>query len=84
MGRKQADGGSVMLLEMFCWETLGPAIHVDVTLTCTIYLSIVADHVSWKQYSLMAVASFSRIIHRATKQNWFRNGLRSTTMSLRC
>ena len=39
---------------------------------------------SWKQYSLMAVASFSRIIHRATKQKCFRNGLRGTTMSWRC
>lgn len=38
---------------------------------------------SWKQYALMAVASFSSIIHLATKQKWFRNGLRSTTMSLK-
>ncbi|KAK3564655.1 hypothetical protein QTP86_024529, partial [Hemibagrus guttatus] len=38
-------GGSVMLWAMFCWEILGPAIHVDVTLTRTTYLSIVADHV---------------------------------------
>ena len=45
MGRRQAGGGSVMLWAMFCWETLGPAIHVDVTLTRTTYLSIVADHV---------------------------------------
>ena len=45
MGRSQAGGGSVMLWAMFCWETLGPAIHVDVTLTRTTYLSIVADHV---------------------------------------
>ncbi|KAK3524459.1 hypothetical protein QTP70_029308, partial [Hemibagrus guttatus] len=45
MGRRQAGGGSVMLWAMFCWETLGPAIHVDVTLTSTTYLSIVADHV---------------------------------------
>ena len=35
-------------------------------------------------YSLMAVASFSRITHHATKQKWFRNGLRSTTTTLRC
>ena len=45
MGRRQAGGGSVMLWAMFCWETLGPAIHVDVTLTRITYLSIVADHV---------------------------------------
>ncbi|KAK3523387.1 hypothetical protein QTP86_029885, partial [Hemibagrus guttatus] len=30
---------------LFCWETLGPAIPLDVTLTRTTYLSIVADHV---------------------------------------
>ncbi|KAK3513688.1 hypothetical protein QTP70_028775 [Hemibagrus guttatus] len=30
---------------MFCWETLGPAIHVDFTLARTTYLSIAADHV---------------------------------------
>ena len=45
MGRKQSGGGRVMLWAMFCWETLGPAIHVDVTLTRTTYLSIVADRV---------------------------------------
>ena len=33
VGRRQAGGGSVMLWAMFCWETLGPAIHVDVNLT---------------------------------------------------
>ena len=31
MGRRQAGGVSVMLWAIFCWETLGPAIHVDVT-----------------------------------------------------
>ncbi len=36
--------GSVMLWAMFCKETLGPAIHVNVTLTRTTYLSIIADH----------------------------------------
>ena len=45
MGRRQAGGGSVMLLAVFCWESLGPAIHVDVTLKCTTHLMIVADHV---------------------------------------
>jgi len=29
----------------FCWETFGPAIHVDVTLKSTTYTSIVADYV---------------------------------------
>ena len=32
----------MIIWEMFC---LGSAIHVDVTLTCTTYLSIAADHV---------------------------------------
>ncbi|MCI4388573.1 hypothetical protein PGIGA_G00087550 [Pangasianodon gigas] len=45
MGRRQAGRGSVMLWAMFCWETLGPVIHVDVTLTRTIYLNIAADQV---------------------------------------
>ncbi|KAK3561066.1 hypothetical protein QTP86_026371 [Hemibagrus guttatus] len=45
MGRRQASGGSVMLWAMFCWETVGPAIHMDVTLTCSTYLSIVADRI---------------------------------------
>lgn len=45
MGRKQAGGSSVMLLGKFCWKTLGPGVHVDVTLTSTTYLSFVADHV---------------------------------------
>lgn len=30
---------------MLCWETLGPAIYVDVTVTYTTYLNIVADQV---------------------------------------
>ncbi|KAK3518727.1 hypothetical protein QTP70_009665 [Hemibagrus guttatus] len=41
----QADGGSVMIWTMFCWESLGPGIHVDVTLTPTTYLDIIAEHV---------------------------------------
>ncbi|KAK3533242.1 hypothetical protein QTP70_013655 [Hemibagrus guttatus] len=45
MGRRRAGGGSVLLWSVFCWETLGPAVHVDVTVTRSIYLSIVADHV---------------------------------------
>ena len=45
LGRRKASGGSVMLWAMFCGETLGPGIHVDVTLTRTTYLNIVADQV---------------------------------------
>lgn len=37
MGRRQVNRGSVTL-----WETLGPAIHMDLTLTHTAYL-VVAD-----------------------------------------
>ncbi|KAK3549732.1 hypothetical protein QTP86_007743 [Hemibagrus guttatus] len=44
-GKEAIGGGSVMLWAMFCWETLGPAIHVDASLTRTTYLSIAADHV---------------------------------------
>ncbi|ROL49569.1 hypothetical protein DPX16_15895 [Anabarilius grahami] len=53
MGRRQAGGGSVMLWAMFCWETLGPATHVDVTLTRTIYLSIVEDYFFINIYSVI-------------------------------
>lgn len=35
MGRRQADGDSVMLWVMFCWGTLGPAIHVDAPMSRT-------------------------------------------------
>lgn len=35
----------MMLWAIFCWGTLGPVIHVDVTLTCTANQSLVADHV---------------------------------------
>ena len=34
-----------MLWAMFCWETLGPAIHVDVNLTRVTDQNIVADQV---------------------------------------
>ncbi|KAK3543536.1 hypothetical protein QTP70_023867, partial [Hemibagrus guttatus] len=43
--RKHYWKKAIMLWAMFCWETLGSSIHVDATLTCTTYLSIVADHV---------------------------------------
>lgn len=44
-GRQPAGGSSVLVWTVFCWETLGLAIHVDVTLTCTNYPSIVAETV---------------------------------------
>ena len=73
MGRTQAGGGSVMLWAMFRSETLGRGIHVDVTLTHTTYLIIVADqvHPLRQRYSLMAVASFSRMMAPATLQKMF-------------
>ena len=74
MGRSQAGGGSVMLWAMFCWETLGPAIRVDVTLTCTTCLSIVADHVH----------HFMETVVPDGRGLFLQDGLRSTTTSLRC
>lgn len=38
MGRKKADGGCSMLQTMYCWETLGQATQVDVTLTLTTFM----------------------------------------------
>ena len=84
MGRGQADRGSVMLWAVVCWETLDPA--MDVTLTRTTYLNIVADqlHSFIVTLFLMAVASFSRIIHPATLQKWSRGVVRIKTTSSRC
>lgn len=45
MKTRQAGGDSVMLWAMFCWGTLGPGIHVDITLPRTTYLNIVGDQV---------------------------------------
>uniref|UniRef100_A0A8C4N7D9 Tc1-like transposase DDE domain-containing protein n=1 Tax=Eptatretus burgeri TaxID=7764 RepID=A0A8C4N7D9_EPTBU len=45
VGRRQAGGGSVMVWAMFYWETLRPAIHVDVNLTHVTYRDIVANQV---------------------------------------
>jgi len=86
MGRRQAGGGSVMLWAMFFWETLGTAIHVDVTLTRTTYLSIVVDRVHPFMETVFpgGCGLFQQDNAPATKQKWFRNGLRSTTTSLRC
>ncbi len=36
---------SVMILAVFCWETLGLDIQVDAILICKTYLKVVADHV---------------------------------------
>lgn len=45
MGRMQASRGTMMLWAMFYWDTVAPAIHVDVTVTQTTYQSTAADHV---------------------------------------
>ena len=45
MGRWQVNRGNVILWAMFCGEIWGLAIIVDVILTHTTCLSIVADHV---------------------------------------
>ena len=74
MGMSQAGGGSVILCAMFCWETLGPASHVIVTLTCTTYLSIVAEHVH----------HFMETVVPDGHGFFLQDGLRSTTTSLRC
>ncbi len=44
-GKKACRRRQCNVWALFCWETLGPVILVDVTLTHTTYLSIVADHV---------------------------------------
>ncbi|CAN9501504.1 unnamed protein product [Ophioblennius macclurei] len=41
----EEGAGSLMLWAMFCWDTLGPALHVDSGLDPQSYLDIVADHV---------------------------------------
>lgn len=41
----QWDRGNVMFWATFCWEPLGPAITIDVSLIRIIYLIFVADHV---------------------------------------
>ena len=81
--RRQASRDSVVLWPVFCWETLGPAIHVDVTLTPTTYLSIVADHVHPFMETVFPDGRGLFQQDNATKQKGFSNGLRSTTMRLR-
>lgn len=84
--RRQASRGTVILWAMFCWSL--ESCHLCGIFFDMYYLLSFTEHVnlSWKQYSLMAVVSFSTIMHFATKEKWFRlrNGLRITTMSLRC
>ena len=76
-----------MLWAMFCWETLGLAIHVDANLTRVTYLNIVAYH---QVHLFMAMAFpdgsglFSRIMRPATLHTLFGNGLRNMMKCSRC
>ena len=80
MGRWLADGDSLMLLAMFCLETLGPAIHVDVT--WHLPHSIVADHI----YPLMETVfpDGCGLFHQDNAPYHKEKLFRSTTTSLRC
>ncbi len=55
MGQWQAGGGSVMLLTMFCWKTLGLAIQVDLNLTWCCFGSMQRNIIlgSWSMFRLM-------------------------------
>lgn len=56
MGGKHAGGGSVILWAVFCWEALGPALHVDVRLTPPTNFNTVAEevHPFLERYSVMS------------------------------
>lgn len=59
-----------LIWTVFLRDTKGPSIHVDVTLTCTTYLAIVADHVQYtlslNPYSPVSVTWFSSVTHCIT------------------
>ncbi len=55
MGKRQAGEGSDALGDVLLGNLGSCHVHVDATLTCSTYLK-------WKQYFLVAVASFSRIM----------------------
>lgn len=66
----KATWQSVMLLNKFYWESLGPAINIDVTLTRSTNLSMIADHKhSFMDIIFPDVFSSSRITHHIAKQN---------------
>lgn len=74
IGRRQTNGGSLMIWVMVC---LGPGIHVAVILSCTTYL-IVADQV---HPFIALVFCFCWIVHPVRLQKLFRNVLRSMKRS---
>ena len=84
MGRGQANGDSVMLWAVFCWETLDPA--MDVTLTRTTYLNIVADQVHSFIETLFINCSgfFQQDNTPCHTAKWSRSDVRNKTTSSRC
>ncbi len=69
MGRRHASGGSVMFWAVFCWKTLVPGFHTDVTLARLPELLLQITYIlSWQWCFLMAVIFFSRIMHLVTLQ----------------
>lgn len=52
---------------MFSWETLGPGIHVDVSLTHTAYLSICADQTQHTIAMTLSIGTPSRTVWPATE-----------------
>ncbi|KAF7654794.1 hypothetical protein LDENG_00064660, partial [Lucifuga dentata] len=78
--RQCDDLGNVLL------GNLGSCIYVDVTLTCTTYLNIVANQVHTFMAMVFPDGSglFQRDNASATLLKMFRNGLRNMTKSSRC
>lgn len=71
--RKQAVRSSVMYWAMFCCGNLAPDSIADVAVVLHMHLPKIfqATHpLSWKQYSMVAVASISRMMSPATKLSW--------------
>lgn len=81
MERKQASRGSVILWTMFCWETLGPGIHLKVPLTGSTYLKSVTDQVHPRWTVLANGTGLFQL--PGTLQKWFRNRMRNIRKSSR-
>lgn len=62
---------------------LDDGVRASPSVTAVWWVMFCWENVSLCGYSLMAEVSFSRIMHAATNQKRFRNGLRFTTMILR-
>lgn len=69
-GGKKANGGSVMLRAVFCWESLGHGIHMDAILTCTTCLNIIADQAHLNS----TTGLFQQTVCPVTLQKWLGNG----------